>query len=198
MADTLTAMVDEITAKRVENDVKRLDEGAAKVAQTAEAAIGNLPALQAEFSKRLPDWATELTTMPSALCTYASSRLRAIGAPSEYIGELLRTLIDETAPRMWPQPGVARPEWVKDQGTCDCGQEHPGGATDQASQVCRLLLLAYSEFVEVVAGKLLIDGEIPMKPSQDEAENDEADRRVRERALEVMDLLFSIFRTLEM
>jgi len=194
--------MDEITEKRVENDIKRINDGMRKISTAAGPAIGQMldvPALQAEIDRLIPKWAGDLTAMPGAMCTYVNSRLRALGAPKEYTGQLLRAVIDETAPRLWPQPGAERPAWVVDPHQCECGQEHPGGAFDQASQLCRLLGLAYAEFVEVVAAGLILGGEISAAPATENAERQDRDvALVRERALAVMELMFSIFNAIEM
>lgn len=192
--------MDDLTRKRLEQDHKMLqqvgDRALAGMA-AAGAELDGLKALEAEAKKHFPGWAADLLTMPSTMMTFALSRLRQIGAPApiDTLLAMLTAAIDETAPRVWPQPGTERPAWVREApGWCDCGGRHPGDATDLAAQVIRLAHMAYAEIVEVIATEMIQQQEIS---SSDESLSDEAraaeNARVQERVFAAIRFHISMF-----
>jgi len=166
--------MDDLTAKRVEGDIKQVGAALTHTATKLGDAAAQATALQAEFAKYIPPWAADLSTMPSAMMTYCFSRLRRHGAPKGYATELLKMALHDDLPRLFPVDKQI-PAWLVDPEACgDCGEPHPdgmfrpGGPADQLSLVTRLLLFAYTELYELVAN-LDDENEAPLGPDEDDA-----------------------------
>lgn len=194
--------MDDLSNKRIERDVDKFNEAGKKMIASVQQhadQIGSmdLASLKAEYERRAPGWAADLTTMPITMLTFCMSRLAAIGAPREYLMQLLVAALDESAVRSWPAPSAERPTWVIEPGElaeCTCGLDHPGGARDMAAQVIRILLLAYAELVEVVHGDAIIRGEFRTYASEMSADELDAETKlIRERALDLVGFILQTF-----
>lgn len=157
--------MDEITEKRLERDVEKLSGVGKQLFATMEGAMAmtssGFEALKAEHAKLVPVWSGGLMDMPNLMLGFALSRLRSLGAPSDYYIQIIEGA--HTTP-VWPGAGTERPAWVVvPQGCVSCGAGEPdamGGADDLAGQCVRVLLFVYSELREVVASDAILNNEM--------------------------------------
>lgn len=180
--------MDDLTGKRVERDLNRLDTAAQAAAMAAAPALGDMPALEAELKKYIPDWASDLMAGPGALVSHAALQFKKMGAPDGYVVDMLRhvtTVLDGKAVEkpLWPRPFAERPAWLRTEKCPGCGVDHigePGGEYDRATQAVRMLMWAYDELFEII-------GVAPEGATDDQIAAD------RERTFEFIGLLSSMF-----
>ena len=148
--------MDEITTKRLEQDVKKLSSMGGNMFATVESMMSkmsaaDLPALVAKQQELTPAWASGLTDVANLLVGFACGRLRTLGAPAPYCMNLLTSALDEQAAPIWPMCNASEPEWLTYPASCiECaGDDNSDIVADMARQCVKILVFAYREYEKI-------------------------------------------------